>query len=91
MLITPPPLDEHGREKSETEMGITVPRRSAEHTRLYADATREVGSTLGVPVLDLWTIFQREAGWENGNPPIGSKTGDKNAVFTDLMRDGQFC
>ena len=55
ILITPPPVDEYqrppipGRPDEERT-------RSAARTKLYADAAKEVGAELGVPVCDLWDI-----------------------------------
>jgi hypothetical protein len=36
-LITPPPVDEYRLEESDKEKGVHEIRRTAEHTKLYAD------------------------------------------------------
>jgi len=59
ILITPGPVDEYQ---------FFARQRTAEHTKLYADACREIGKELGVPVLDLWSVFMAEAGWRKGEP-----------------------
>lgn len=90
ILITPPPLDEYLREKRDAEKGLTEPERTAEHTKLYADATREEASKLGVALVDVWTLFQREAGWKEGEPLIGSKDREQSSVFIELLQDGEY-
>jgi hypothetical protein len=46
-----------------TTYGITLEssERTNEVTRQYADACVEVGADLGVPVLNLWDIFMKDA------------------------------
>lgn len=63
-------------------------QRTAEHTKLYADACREIGKELGVPVLDLWSIFMAEAGWREGEPLSGSIKSERNKVLGELLHDG---
>ena len=54
ILITPPPINEYKLEESDfVKKGVTVPQRTAEHTKKYADACREVGKELGVAILDI--------------------------------------
>ncbi|OAL20926.1 hypothetical protein AYO20_11453 [Fonsecaea nubica] len=81
LLITPPPVDEWQLGSSE---------RTAEHTARYAAACREVGREMGLPVLDLWTIFMSKAGWQEGStgPLIGSKDAARNEVLGKLLNDG---
>ena len=67
-----------------TEKG---PKRTAVNTMKYADAVRDRGKELGIPVLDLWTVFALKAGWKPGNPPPGSMD-DNNPVLNDLLIDG---
>lgn len=69
--------------------GNKDPRRSAEHTKEYADACREVGAEVGVAVLDVWSIFMTEAGWKEGNALIGSKKVARNVVLEKLLNDGE--
>lgn len=88
VLITPPPLDEYLRAKKDAEKGLTEPERTAEHTKLYAEVAREEASKLGVPLVDAWTLFQREAGWREGEPLIGSKEREQSPVFAELLEDG---
>ncbi|KAI9808390.1 MAG: hypothetical protein M1827_007487 [Pycnora praestabilis] len=88
ILITPPPVDEYGLEESDRLRGIKHVMRTAEHTKLYADATREVGEELGPAVLDLWTVIMRLAGWKQGDALVGSKHVPRSPVLRSLLRDG---
>lgn len=63
-------------------------QRTAEHTKMYADACREIGKELGVPVLDLWSVFMAEAGWRKGEPLAGSIINERNKVLGELLHDG---
>ena len=70
--------------------GRPDPIRSAEHTKKYADACREVGAEVGVVVLDVWSIFMAKAGWKEGEPLVGSKKVARNEVLEKLLSDGEF-
>ena len=65
------------------------PIRSAEHTKKYADACRDVGAELGLVVLDLWSVFMAEVGWKEGEPLIGSKKVARNEGLDKLLNDGE--
>ena len=88
ILITPPPVDEYRLEESDPYNGVPERLRTAEHTKLYADACREVGAEVGVEVLDLWSIFIAKAGYKDGQPLPGSKKTERNSVLGELLRDG---
>ncbi|KAL9598595.1 MAG: hypothetical protein Q9179_003848 [Wetmoreana sp. 5 TL-2023] len=88
ILVTPPPVDEYSLETSDAAKGILGTRRTAEHTKLYADACREVGQDLGLVVLDLWSMFMEAAGFKPGEPLPGSKKTKKSAVLDLLLSDG---
>ena len=89
ILITPPPINEYKLEESDFVKGLTVPQRTAEHTKKYADACREVGKELGVAVLDIWSIMMAKAGWREGEPLAGSKKVARNEVLEGLLIDGE--
>ena len=72
VLMTPPPVDETAWERFCEEWNFPQVRRAAV-TRQYAEAVREVAAEIGVGVVDLWSIFMERAGWEPGNPLLGSK------------------
>lgn len=76
-------------EIAEVQKGYSNPLRSAEHTKTYADACRSVGAELGVPVLDLWSIFMAKVGWKEGEPLTGSKKVARNDIFEKLLNDGE--
>ncbi|EXJ54499.1 hypothetical protein A1O7_09839 [Cladophialophora yegresii CBS 114405] len=81
ILITPPPVDEYqlgGRD------------RTAEHTAKYAHAALQVGRECNLPVLDLWTVFMRRAGWTEGSTSAlaGSKDAPRSEVLGELLEDG---
>jgi isoamyl acetate esterase len=88
ILVTPPPIEEYRMEITDREKGRPK-TRTADHTKLYADATRKVGQFLGVAVLDLWTRFIHEAGWIQGQPLPGRQDQEPNAVLRELLHDGQ--
>lgn len=89
LLVTPPPINEYALDApKDDENTIPTRTRTAEHTKTYADACREVGEELGVVVLDLWTIFMTEAGWKADDPLPGSKSVERSAVLEELLHDG---
>ena len=88
ILITPPPVNEYKLEESDLLKGLTDPRRTAENTKKYADATVEVAKELGIAVLDLWSIFMEKAGWKQGEPLIGSKKVARSDFLDSLLIDG---
>lgn len=89
LLITPPPIDEYASEADQTLRGLTEVLRTAEHTKKYADACREVGEDLDIAVLDMWSIIMDLAGWTPGRELPGSKTAPKNTVLQELLTDGK--
>ena len=90
LLITPPPVDEYASEAAESLQGLTTEvLRTAEHTKKYADACREVGENLGVAVLDIWSIIMDRAGWAPDRDLPGSKSAPKNTLLQDLLTDGK--
>jgi hypothetical protein len=40
-----------------------LPDRINEVTKLYAEACKEVAKEAGVPVIDLWSVFQQTQNW----------------------------
>lgn len=88
ILLTPPPVNEYQLEEDDLVWGMKDPQRSAEHTKKYADACRQVGAEVGVVVLDVWSIFMAKAGWKEGEPLIGSKKIARNQVLDKMLRDG---
>lgn len=89
ILITPPPVNEYKLEESDRVKGLTDPRRTAEHTKKYADACRKAGDELGVAVLDIWSIMMAKAGWKEGEPLVGSKKVARNEVLDAFLIDGE--
>ncbi|CAF9924581.1 MAG: hypothetical protein ALECFALPRED_002790 [Alectoria fallacina] len=88
ILLTPPPVNEYQLEVAELLRGYKDRLRTAEHTKEYADACRQVGAEAGVAVLDVWSIFMAKAGWREGEPLIGSKKLARNEVLEKLLVDG---
>ena len=88
LLLTPPPVNEYQLEPNNPANDSVDPRRLAAHTKLYADACRDVGTSLGVPVVDIWTAFMNAAGWTEGQPLAGSKDALRNEVLETLLVDG---
>lgn len=70
ILITNPPVIEEMQYAIDKTKGYPL-RRTAENTKRYADAIRDIGNDLRVPVVDLWSAIMLEAGWEPGsNDPL---------------------
>lgn len=80
ILITPPPVNEH-----QTQPDVA---RVAWHTKKYAEACKEVGAELNVPVVDVWTLFMHHAGWTEGKPLDGSIDVPENPKLRELFTDG---
>lgn len=93
ILVTPPPVNEYACEDNDRAKGILVPRRRADHTRMYADAVREVAKevqVMDVALLDLWSLMMTHAGWSEGDHPLpGSKSIAPNPFLRMLLHDGE--
>ena len=89
ILVTPPPVDEYQIEVFDAEKGYSNRSRTAEHTKKYADACRQIGQELNVVVLDLWTLIMAKAGHRPGEPLPGSKEAPRNDTLTRLLSDGK--
>ncbi|KAL1957194.1 hypothetical protein VTO42DRAFT_6228 [Malbranchea cinnamomea] len=87
LLLTPPPVNQHQLEPSDW-VKVDNTRRTAENTKKYADACREVGNRLGVPVVDIWSAFMKAAGWKEGEPLAGSIDVPENEKLRALLSDG---
>ena len=84
--MTPPPVDEYQLQEGDN----TEIQRTAEHTKKYADACRQVGAELDIVVVDLWSIFMAEVGWKDGQPLVGSKSVERSKKMAELLSDGKF-
>jgi hypothetical protein len=89
LLLTPPPINEYQTEITDRGYGHTTLQRTAINTKRYADACREVGASLGVPVADIWRAFMTAAGWEEGQPLAGAKDVAKNSILESFLSDGR--
>ncbi|KLJ13112.1 hypothetical protein EMPG_11931 [Blastomyces silverae] len=104
LLLTPPPVNEYqfspadtdADTDADTQPGAPEPEpeptspvmRKASQTKQYADACREVGKGLNVPVADIWTAFMTAAGWVDGQPLVGSREVPVNEKLQALLSDG---
>jgi lysophospholipase L1-like esterase len=88
ILITPPPVNEHQLEDFDAAKDTPFPSRTAILTKSYAAAVREVGASLNIPVVDLWSAFMKPTGWKEGEPLIGSYEVPNNETFASLFTDG---
>lgn len=86
VFIAPGPVQE-SKQKYIDDVMEKGPKRTAANTKRYADVVRETGKVLGIPVLDLWTIFATKAGWKPGDPLPGTMD-DDNPVLDELLADG---
>jgi isoamyl acetate esterase len=88
LFITPPPVDEWRFDEPLT--------RTAVNTKIYADVCREVATDLGLPVVDVWRLFMRKAGWKaeveaEGKEEkllAGDRRAEKSVVLAELLSDG---
>lgn len=91
LLVTPPPVDEYQQKIADQAKGFEPVRRTAENTKLYAQACKEVGEQLGVPVVDIWTSFLRHAGWAEDQEELpGSRKHPANKALQSLFSDGEY-
>ncbi|KAJ5498857.1 Esterase SGNH hydrolase-type subgroup [Penicillium expansum] len=88
ILITPPPVNEYQLGSFDAANGTSFLSRTASLTKSYAVAAREVGTSLNLPVVDLWSAFMKPTGWEEGQPLIGSRDAPNNEIFSSLFTDG---
>lgn len=64
-------------------------RRTAAVTSEYAQAVRDVGKELSIPVLDLWTAMIDLAGGKGSDAePVGAKSAPRNEILQSFLRDG---
>jgi len=80
ILIVPAPVDEWQLENGQ---------RTAEGTKKYADACRSVGRELNLPVVDLWSLFMKAAGWEETEPLMGCIKRPRSDALARLLSDGE--
>jgi lysophospholipase L1-like esterase len=90
ILITPPPVNEYQHLEEDRQKGFDTLRRTAENTKLYVDACKDVGKSLQIPVVDIWTAFLKKAGWVEGETLVGSLERPESEIFTGLLSDGKF-
>ncbi|KAF3913615.1 hypothetical protein ABW21_db0200795 [Orbilia brochopaga] len=80
VIVTPPPVCEH-------KMMPSLDRKSAV-TKQYAEAVAEVAKEIGAPVVDLWHVFMKHAGWKEGEPLLGEIGVPKSEKLDKLLSDG---
>lgn len=89
--MTPPPIDEYQQEIADQAKGFDPGRRLAENTRMYAQACREVGSELNIPIVDIWESFLHYAGWKESQENLtGSRKIPINEILQSLFSDGDY-
>ncbi|KAJ5132017.1 Esterase SGNH hydrolase-type subgroup [Penicillium atrosanguineum] len=88
IIITPPPVNEYQLEDFDSEKDTPHPSRTAAFSKMYSEAALEVGSSLNIPVADIWTAFMETTGWKEGQPLVGSRDLPSNEQFADLFTDG---
>ncbi|XP_038904754.1 GDSL esterase/lipase At5g62930 isoform X1 [Benincasa hispida] len=68
ILITPPPVDEEGRNEYARSLygdkARELPERTNEVTGLYAKQCLELAKEMGLHVIDLWSKLQETEGWQ---------------------------
>ena len=88
ILVTPPPVNEYQLAIADALKGYSGPQRTAANTKRYADACCQVAEELNRPVVDIWHAFMSRAGWQDGDPLIGSRDGERNEALESLLLDG---
>lgn len=88
LLLTPPPVNQYQLDMSDWAK-VDATKRTAENTKRYADACRELGNRLGAPVVDIWSAFMKAAGWSEGEPLAGSINAPENKKLEALLSDGK--
>lgn len=88
LLLTPPPVNEYQLQGFDEYKGNAHPSRTAAFTKEYAEAVREVGASLGVPVVDVWKAFMSAVGWKEGEPLPGSRDLPNLDQFARFFTDG---
>ncbi|KAJ5295371.1 hypothetical protein PENANT_c001G06213 [Penicillium antarcticum] len=88
ILMSPPPINEYQLESFDAAKESPHPSRTASGARQYADAAREVGAELNVPVADLWSAFMKAAGWKEGQALVGSRDAPNSETLSGLLTDG---
>ncbi|KAK6070617.1 gdsl lipase acylhydrolase family protein [Seiridium cupressi] len=91
LLITPPPIDEHQHEIKDANAGHPGLPRFLHLAKVYAAACLQVGESMGVPVLDLWSCLMKRAGWRGDDAVLtGPKSEERNEVLGRLWSDGVY-
>ncbi|KAK4898579.1 hypothetical protein LTR27_003751 [Elasticomyces elasticus] len=92
ILVTTPPVDERKCLSSDQEkipnLGQTL-RRTASTTATYAQAIRDLGSELRIPVLDIHRTMLALAGHDHTTEPLpGSIEAPTNPTLQSFLTDG---
>ena len=82
LVMTAPPLDNYGHDPV---FGTT---RTAEHTKLYRDATLELCAELKVPCVDVWLHMMNQVGWEKSEHLPGSLNRPQHEQLSACFHDG---
>ncbi|OQD70818.1 hypothetical protein PENPOL_c001G04879 [Penicillium polonicum] len=88
ILISPPPVNEYQLEAFDAAKETPFPSRTASFTKSYAVAACEVGASLNIPVVDLWSAFMKPTGWKEGEPLIGARDVPSNDTLASFLTDG---
>ena len=95
VLVTPPPVDERKLMEADQAKypGIgDVMRRTASTTAKYAQAVRDLGDELQLPVLDIWAAMLKHAGHSTqggfGEGVLGSKDAPQSQALQEFLHDG---
>ena len=89
ILFTNPPVEETVLLDINKENGSTDEIRRAKDAKEYAEKTKEVGKEYNLPVLDVWSAFMNETGWDGQGALPGSEEVGKNETLADLLHDGE--
>lgn len=90
ILITPGPINQYQLEHFDASKNLRHPSRTASLAKLYAEATKDLGESLDVPVIDLWSVFMASTDWKEGQPLPGSRDLPNDERLERLLSDGAF-
>ena len=87
-MATPPPIEERRMQIRAKSQFYTHLCCTNANTKKYVDAACDVANQLNVALLDLFSIYMAEAGWQPGQPFPGSLDQPENEAIKSFVHDG---
>ena len=89
IFITPAPVNEYQLEDFDNSKNTVHPSRTVALTKTYAEGIRELGASLNIPVVDIWSAFMSSVGWEEDSLLLDLETfliARRSVVFSPMVR-----